>query len=413
LKKAIEVKYKRNAMDKNKLIGIQPKGFLFSTAEAAIKKPGKKDLALIFSEKKANIAGVFTTNKVKAAPVKLDIKNIKSGKGQAIIANSGNANACTGKKGMCDAIETASLVAKKLNIHPSLVYVCSTGVIGTPMPMQKITTKIPSLVGNLGTSSIKDIAHAIMTTDTFPKIIAKKIKIQNKIGVVAGICKGAGMICPNMATMLCFILTDLAVKQKTLNQALKDSVNKSFNRITIDGDMSTNDTVLIMSNGMAGNSELTEKSADYKTFKKTLDEITFELSKLIVKDGEGASKFIEVEVKNAPSEKDAEKAAFSIANSNLVKTAVYGNDANWGRIIAAIGYSGIEFDEEKVSIQLGNIKVASKGISTGKDKDANKYLKNNNKIKIIINLNKGKASAKVLTCDLTEKYIKINAEYRT
>lgn len=400
-------------MDKNKLLGIQPKSFLFSTAEAAIKKSGKKDLALIFSEKKANIAGVFTTNKVKAAPVKLDIKNIKSGKGQAIIANSGNANACTGKKGMCDAIETASLVAKKLNIHPSLVYVCSTGVIGTPMPMQKIKANIPSLAENLGTSSIKDAAHAIMTTDTFPKIIIKKIKIQNKTAVVAGICKGAGMICPNMATMLCFIFTDLAVAQKTLNKALKDSVNKSFNRITIDGDMSTNDTVLLMANGMAGNSELTEKSVDYKTFKKTLDEITYELSKLIVKDGEGASKFVEVEVKGASSEKDAEKAAFAVANSNLVKTAIYGNDANWGRIIAAIGYSGIEFDEEKVFIQLGNIKVASKGISTGKDKNANKYLGKNKEIKIIINLNKGKASAKVLTCDLTEKYIKINAEYRT
>lgn len=400
-------------MAKIKLMEIQPKGFLFSIAEAAIKKPGKKDIALIFSEKKANIAGVFTTNKVKAAPVKLDIKNIKSGKGQAIIANSGNANACTGKKGMCDAIETASLVAKKLNIHSSLVYVCSTGVIGTPMPMKKIKATISSLAENLGASSIKDAAHAIMTTDTFPKIIIKKIKIQNKTAVAAGICKGAGMICPNMATMLCFIFTDLAVAQKTLNKALKDSVNKSFNRITIDGDMSTNDTVLIMANGMAGNSELTEKSADYKTFKKTLDEITFELSKLIVKDGEGASKLVEIEVTGALSEKDAEKAAFAVANSNLVKTAVYGNDANWGRIIAAIGYSGIKFDEEKVSIQLGDIKVASKGISTGEDKNANKYLKKNKEIKIIINLNKGKASAKVLTCDLTEKYIKINAEYRT
>lgn len=401
-------------MYKNKPSEIEPKGFMFSTAEAAIKKPGKKDIALIFSEKKANIAGAFTTNKIKAAPVKFDIKNIKSsGKGQAIIVNSGNANACTGKKGMRDTVETSSLIAKKLDISPSFVYVCSTGVIGALMPMQKIKAAIPSLAENLGSSTIKDAAIAIMTTDTFPKIIAKKIKIQNKTAVVAGICKGAGMICPNMATMLCFILTDLAVKQTTLNKALKDSVNKSFNRITIDGDMSTNDTVLIMANGMAGNSELTEKSPDYKTFKKTLDEITYELSKLIAKDGEGASKFVEVEVQGASSEKDAEKAAFAVANSNLVKTAIYGNDANWGRILAAVGYSGINFDEEKISVRLGNIKVANKGISTGKDKDANKYLKNNNEIKILVNLNKGKASAKVLTCDLTEKYVKINAEYRT
>lgn len=390
-----------------------PKGFLFSAGEAAIKKPGRKDIALIYSETGANIAGAFTINRIKAAPVKLNIKKIKSGRGQAIIVNSGNANACTGKKGLEDAAETASLIAENLKIKPSLVYVCSTGVIGTPMPMDRIKPKIPELTANSGRSCLEDVAAAIMTTDTFPKIVKKKIRIKNRTGVIAGICKGAGMICPNMATMLCFIITDVAVEKRTLNMAIKDSVKKSFNRITIDGDMSTNDTTLIMANGMLGNPELTERSASYKIFRKTLDEITYELSKLIVRDGEGATKFIEIEVKNAINEKEAERAAFAVANSNLVKTAIYGNDANWGRIMAALGYSGIELKEEKVAILFGDIKLVSRGVSTGKDSKANEYLKNNKEIKILINLNRGKASAKVLTCDLTEEYIRVNAEYRT
>lgn len=390
-----------------------PKGFLFSAGEAAIKKPGRKDIALIYSETGANIAGAFTTNRIKAAPVKLNIKKIKSGRGQAIIINSGNANACTGKKGLEDAAETASLIAKNLKIKPSLVYVCSTGVIGTLMPMDRIKPKIPELTANSGRSCLEDVAAAIMTTDTFPKIVKKKIRIKNRTGVIAGICKGAGMICPNMATMLCFIITDVAVEKRTLNTAIKDSVKKSFNRITIDGDMSTNDTTLIMANGMLGNPELTERSASYKIFRKTLDEITYELSKLIVRDGEGATKFIEIEVKNAINEKEAERAAFAVANSNLVKTAIYGNDANWGRIMAALGYSGIELKEEKVAILFGDIKLVSRGVSTGKDSEANEYLKNNKEIKILINLNRGKSSAKVLTCDLTEEYIRVNAEYRT
>ncbi len=404
---------KIGAMLKNKDKTYIPEGFLFSVGEAAIKKPGRKDITLIYSETEANIAGAFTTNRVKAAPVKLTMKKITSGRGQAIIVNSGNANACTGRKGMEDAAETASLTAKSLKINPSLVYVCSTGVIGTPMPMEKIKAVIPALTANLGRASLRDAASAIMTTDTFPKVISKKVKIRNRTGTIAGICKGAGMIAPNMATMLCFILTDIAVEKRTLSKALKDSVRESFNRITIDGDMSTNDTALIMANGMMGNSEIREDSTSYKIFKNALDDITYELSRLIVKDGEGATKLITIEVKGAADEKEAENAAFSVANSNLVKTAIYGNDANWGRIMAALGYSGIKLKEENVAIHLGNIKVANKGISTGKDADANNYLKNNIEISILINLNKGAASAKVLTCDLTDEYIRVNAEYRT
>ncbi|MBI1811074.1 MAG: bifunctional glutamate N-acetyltransferase/amino-acid acetyltransferase ArgJ [Nitrospirae bacterium] len=400
-------------MLKNKDKTHIPEGFLFSAGEAAIKKPGRKDIALIYSKTEANVAGAFTTNRVKAAPVKLDMERIKSGRGQAIIVNSGNANACSGRKGIKDAAETASLTAKNLKIKPSLVYVCSTGVIGTPMPMEKIKAVIPMLTANLGRHTLRDAASAIMTTDTFPKVITKKIKIKNRTGTIAGICKGAGMIAPNMATMLCFIMTDISVEKRALSKALKDSVRKSFNRITIDGDMSTNDTALIMANGMLGNSEIKENSASYKIFKKALDDITYELSRLIVKDGEGATKLITIEVEGADNEKEAEKAAFSVANSNLVKTAVYGNDANWGRIMAALGYSGIKFNDENVDIHLGNIKVVNKGTGAGKDADANSYLKNNSEVSILINLNKGAASAKVLTCDLTEEYIRVNAEYRT
>ena len=391
---------------------MTPKGFLFSTVEAAIKKPGRKDLALIYSEVEAGIAGTFTTNKVKAAPVKLDIRKIRSGKGQAIVINSGNANACTGKKGMKDAADMVSLVAKRLNIKPSLVYVCSTGVIGTPMPMERIRPKISELADNLGRATIEDVAEAIMTTDRFPKIVKKKVKMGNKVGSIVGICKGAGMIWPDMATMLCFIVTDVAVKQKTLHKALNDAVKKSFNRITIDGDRSTNDTALIIANGMLGNPQITEKSGTYPAFKKVLHEVTFELSKLIVKDGEGATKFIEIEVKGARNEADAEKAAFAVANSNLVKTAIYGNDANWGRIMAALGYSGVAIKEEKIDIYFGKLRIADKGLTTGKDKEAGEVLRGKD-IKIIIDLHLGRSSAKVLTCDLTEEYIRVNAAYRT
>ena len=391
---------------------MTPRGFLFSVAEAAIKKPGRKDLALIFSEKEANIAGMFTTNAVKAAPVQLDMKKIASGRGQAIIVNSGNANACTGEQGLRDAEKMAQLVAHNLRIKPSLVYVSSTGVIGTPMPMERISEKIHELANNIDRASLRDIAGAILTTDTFPKIVKKRINIEGKTGMIAGICKGAGMICPHMATMLCFLMTDIAVNLHTLQKVLKDAVELSFNRVTIDGDMSTNDTVLFMANGILGNTPVTAKSASYALFRETLHEMTFDLSKMIAQDGEGATKFIEIEVMGARSRQDAEKAAFAVANSNLVKTAIYGNDANWGRIMAALGYSGAALREEKVDIHFGRVRVVSKGISTGKDREAGEVLKRE-KVAIHINLNLGKASAKTLTCDMTEDYIRINAEYRT
>ncbi len=391
---------------------ITPKGFLFSTVEASIKKEGRKDLALIYSQIEANIAGTFTTNSIKAAPVKINIKKINSGRGQAIVINSGNANACTGKRGIKDTFEVIRLLAQGLKIKSSLIYMCSTGVIGVPLPMERIRPKINELIQQLGKSSIEDVASAIMTTDTFPKLVNKRLKIDDKIGNIVGISKGAGMIFPNMATMLCFIMTDIAINQKTLNKVLFEAVEKSFNRITVDGDRSTNDTALIIANGLLGNKQITERSSSFKTFKNAIDEITYELSRMIVKDGEGATKVIEIEVKGALSKNDAEKVAFSVANSNLVKTAIYGNDANWGRIMSAIGYSGAKIVENKIDIYIGNIKVADKGVTTERDYEANRVLKNKD-VKIVIDLNNGKYSTKVLTCDLSEKYVKINASYRT
>ncbi len=389
-----------------------PKGFLFSTAEASIKRPGSIDIALILSEVEANISGTFTTNSVKAAPVKLCKQKIKSGKGQAIIVNSGNANACTGRKGLMDAVKIVSIVAKQLGIKPSLIYNCSTGVIGKPMPMKIIIPSLYILTREIGNSSFEDVAKAITTTDSFHKMAYKKIRIGGKPGIISGICKGAGMISPNMATMLCFIITDIAVEHKTLNSVLKASVQKSFNRITVDGDMSTNDTVLLMSNGMLGNKAITSKSDYFKPFQKAVDEITCKLSKLVVSDGEGATKLVEISVRGARSESDAEKASFAVANSNLVKTALYGNDANWGRIMAALGYSGIRFNEEKTDIFLNNVKVVKSGISNNKDREATNVLKSDI-IKITIDLHSGSSSVKVLTCDLTEEYVHINARYRT
>jgi len=389
-----------------------PKGFLFSAVEAAIKKPGRKDLALIFSEGEAVVSGMFTKNNIKAAPVRLDMKLIKSGKGQAIIVNSGNANACTGKQGMKDAVEMAEMTAKILGVKADRVYVCSTGVIGTPMPMERILSKIMELSDNLGRRTIDDVAAAIMTTDTFPKTISKRIKIDGKTITISGVCKGAGMICPDMATMLCFIMTDANIEKSALNKALKIAVQKSFNRITIDGDMSTNDTVLVMANGMVGNKPIKANSKDFEVFAKAVSDITYELSRMIVKDGEGATKLVEIEIRNAKSDKDAEKGAFAIANSMLVKTAIYGNDANWGRIMAALGYSGIAIKEEKTEIFFNGLKIVTKGMGIGKDKEANEKLKSK-EIKIVVDLHLGKGTAKVLTCDLTEDYVKINAEYRT
>jgi len=303
-------------------------GFSFSTVEAAIKKPGRKDLALIFSAVPANTAAVFTTSNVKAAPVLVSREHIASGFAQALIVNSGNANACTGEAGMDVAHESCDLLAAALGIEATAVQVCSTGVIGVQMPMERLRSAIPKLVEGLSSATLEDIAQAIMTTDTFPKQATATGRAGEVNYSVAGIAKGAGMIMPNMATMLSFIITDAAVEPAFLQQAFRSAVDSSFNSITVDGDMSTNDTCLVMANGMAGNQLISAETPEGVIFAALLHEVLLSLAKQIVKDGEGATKFVEIRVTGASDTADAKKVAMAIANSSLVKTAFFGQDAN-------------------------------------------------------------------------------------
>lgn len=390
-------------------------GFKFSGISAGIKSTGKpasrfggKDLALIFSESPAIMAGMFTTNKIKAAHINLDIIHLTSQKGRAIIINSGNANACTGSQGLRDAKEIVKMTAKELGIPPESVYIASTGLIGRPLPVQKIRKAIPEAVKKLSPYSLIDAASAIITTDTFVKVAPRKIKIQGKTGTIIGIAKGAGMICPNMATMLCFIVTDIAVEPDALDSAIRKAVKKTFNRLTIDNDMSTNDTVLIMANGELKNRPIKKNTSLYHKFEVALTEVTCNLSKMIARDGEGATKLIEVRVKGAATESDAEKVARTIANSNLVKTAIYGKSPNWGRIMAAIGRAGVEINEQKINIYFNKFRLVNKGLGI---KKIPRNLFSKKEIFIAVDLGAGKKEAKILTCDLTEKYVKINAGY--
>jgi glutamate N-acetyltransferase/amino-acid N-acetyltransferase len=392
---------------------IKVNGFLFAGICSGIKKTGKKDLALVFSEVPSVTVGLFTTNNIKAAPVKLAIKRLNGRKKcQAIIINSGNANACTGQEGLKNANAMIVTTAEKLGISPDLVQVSSTGVIGEQLPINKIRQSIPELVRKLSPYSLTDAADAIMTTDSFPKVIRKKIKIGSKTATIAGIAKGAGMICPNMATMLCYILTDISISHRLLEHALSDAVNRSFNRLAVDNDMSTNDSVFVMASGLLRNDAITAGSADHEAFNNALRDITYDLAKMIARDGEGATKLIEVVIKGARSESDADRIARAISGSMLVKTAVYGNDPNWGRIMAAVGYSGVKIDENKIDIYIGRVKVVSKGAGTNKQKQAARGLQDKTVV-ITVDLGAGDKMVRAISCDLTEKYIAINAEYRT
>ncbi|MBE0068713.1 bifunctional ornithine acetyltransferase/N-acetylglutamate synthase [Thermoanaerobacterium thermosaccharolyticum] len=393
-----------------------PKGFLASGVFAGIKK-AKKDFALIYSEKKANAAALFTTNKVKAAPVLLDMEKIKNGEAQAIVANSGNANACTGQKGYEDACSMAFMAAEKLNIDKDDVLVCSTGVIGVTLPMDKIAKGIELAVQNLSRDGGKEAAEAILTTDTFTKEIAVKFNIKGVEVKIGGIAKGSGMISPNMATMLSFITTDADISKSALNKALKDTVKRSYNMISVDGDMSTNDTVIMLANGVAGNPTIDEGTKEYQVFYNALLYVNKHLAKQIAKDGEGATKFMEVNVVNAPTEDDAILASKSVVNSNLVKTAIFGEDANWGRIIAAVGYSGANFSQDSVDIYLksnkGLIKVCENGGYVPFSEDKAKEILSEKEISIVVDFNAGKYEALAWGCDFSYDYVKINGSYRT
>jgi glutamate N-acetyltransferase/amino-acid N-acetyltransferase len=390
------------------------KGFQFSTVEAAIKKPGRKDLALIYSTVPATAAAVFTTSAVKAAPVLVSQEHISGGVAQALIVNSGNANACTGEPGMAVARKTAQLVSAALGIDTESVQVCSTGVIGVQMPLERLENALPGLTGGLGIATLEDIASAIMTTDTFPKIAEQTGQAGGTSYTLAGVAKGAGMIMPNMATMLSFIVTDAAVEPAFLQRIFRSAVETSFNAITVDGDMSTNDTCLIMANGMAENPVITAGSPEGDLFASLLNDVLLSLAKLIVKDGEGATKFVEIRVSGATDAADAKRAAMAIANSSLVKTAFFGQDANWGRIFAAVGYSGAAVDQSRLSLHFDQVCMARNGVFAGGDAEARgTEILQQKEFTVCVDLGLADGSATVYTSDLTHEYVSINADYRS
>jgi glutamate N-acetyltransferase/amino-acid N-acetyltransferase len=389
-------------------------GFLFSGVAAGIKKNGKRDLGLIYSEVPAQVAGLFTTNAVKAAPVQLDQTRIKSGLCQAIIANSGNANACTGSRGLEDAKKMTSLVAAHLGIREGLVFSSSTGVIGSPLPIRKIEEGVPELVGRLSPEGWMTTVEAIMTTDTFPKVEVATCRLKGKRVKLCGMVKGAGMIRPNVATMLSFLVTDAWIKSSLLQQMLERAAEASYNRITIDGETSTNDTVLLLANGKAGHPILSRMDRDGEVFQSMLSKVCRGLAESVVKDGEGATKFVEILIRGARNREEAKRAAYAIAHSPLVKTAFFGEDANWGRILCALGYSGAHIDPNKVNVFFDKAAIVRNGIGVGSslEERAGQILKNKS-FKVTVDLRQGKSAFSVFTSDFSIDYVKINASYRS
>ena len=391
---------------------IMCSGFKAAGVASGLKKNGQKDLGLICSRVPANVAGVFTKNRVKAAPVLLDMELIKSGVCQAVIVNSGSANCCTGEQGMRDAEAMASSAASELGISNDLVFVASTGVIGEPLPIEKIKTAIPDLVKSLQPEGIPDLARSIMTTDTVPKMVSAQGIVEGKTFTVTGVAKGAGMIRPDMATMLCFVCTDVGAAPEILKETLVKAAHRSFNRITIDGDTSTNDTVLVMANGLSG--AVIRSVAQRDIFQKVLDEIFLDLAKQLIRDGEGVTKLVEIMVRGAVSDSDAWKVADTVAHSPLVKTSFFGEDANWGRIVGAVGRADAKVDPDKIDIYFDDVQLVKAGISCGKavEAEATKVLKKSEFV-VTVDLNMGRGSDLMYTCDFSVDYVKINADYRS
>ena len=396
------------------------KGFQAASAAAEIKYKGRTDMAMIFSSVPCKAAGTFTTNIVKAAPVKWDQKVVyEQPYAQAVICNSGIANACTGEEGYGYCKETADAAAEILNISPDSVLVASTGVIGMQVPIEKIKNgvkmMVPALSGEIFAGT--DAAKAIMTTDTVHKEVAVEIEIGGKAVTIGGMCKGSGMIHPNMCTMLGFVTTDISISKELLLEALKEDVKDTYNMISVDGDTSTNDTVLLLVNGMAGNEEITEKNADYEKFKMALNYVNTILSKKIAGDGEGATALFEVKVIGASTKEEAVILSKSVVTSSLTKAAIYGHDANWGRILCALGYSGVSFDPEKVDLyfesRAGKIKIIENGVSTGYSEEEATKILSEDEVTAIADMKMGDASATAWGCDLTYDYVKINADYRS
>lgn len=392
---------------------VSPKGFQVAGLHSGVKRK-RNDLGILYSETPAQAAAVYTLNKIKAEPLKLTKKLLeKENVLQAVIVNSGNANACTGKQGMLDAIQMQKETAETLNINQELVAVASTGIIGLQMPMDKIIPHIKQLKLSNNNEAAGEFGEAILTTDTFTKSVCFETEIDGKKITMSGAAKGSGMIEPNMGTMFGFITTDAHVDANALNHALKEVVDETFNCITVDGDTSTNDMVLVMANGQAENKSLTENHPEWSKFLELLKQTSEALSKMIAKDGEGASKLIEVNVEGAKTITDARKVAKSVVGSSLVKTAAFGTDPNWGRIIAAIGYSDVDLDPELIDLSLGDIQLLKHSEPVDYSEDiATKYLEND-EISINLNLNQGDYFGQAWGCDLTYDYVRINASYRS
>ena len=396
------------------------KGFMAAGVEAGIKYQNRKDMAMVYSKTPCRAAGVFTTNVVKAAPVLWDKEVVESEwEAQAIVVNSGIANACTGKLGYEYCRETAGAAADALEISPQSVLICSTGVIGMQLPMEKMTEGVRMLAKAIkpGEEAGTDAAKAIMTTDTRNKQVAVKVTIGGKEVTIGGMCKGSGMIHPNMCTMLAFVTTDVNISKKLLQEALSADVQDTFNMVSVDGDTSTNDTLLVLANGQAGNPEISEKGADYDTFVEALHYVNETLAKKIAGDGEGATALFEVKVIHADNKEDAKTLAKSVITSSLTKAALFGHDANWGRILCALGYSGAKFDPEAIELYLessaGKILIFKDGMAADYSEEEATRILSCSEVTALVDMKMGEAEATAWGCDLTYDYVKINADYRS
>jgi glutamate N-acetyltransferase/amino-acid N-acetyltransferase len=394
---------------------MQVKGFSAAAVQAGIRYAGRLDLGMIFSHTPAVAAGVFTTSTVKAAPVLLDIERLESKTAQALLVNSGNANACTGQEGMDLALATSAMAARELGIDPTLVQVASTGVIGQQLNSEPFARAMPELVRSLRPEGFAQLSRAIMTTDLVAKTASARIQIDGVEVSLLGVAKGSGMIMPNMATMLCFIVTDACIEHALLDSLLRTAVDRSFNRITVDGDTSTNDMVLVMANGAAGNAPIRDhRDEGAVPFADALEAICRELALKIVADGEGATKLVTIRVVGAVDATEAVTAARTIANSALVKTAFFGEDANWGRIIAALGRSGCRFSQHRVAISFDQVRLVNHGMFVGGDAEeaATRILKQR-QFTVEVDLGEGNGVGEIYTCDFSYDYVKINADYRS
>ena len=396
------------------------KGFRAASAAAGIKYQGRTDMAMIYSGKPCAAAGTFTTNVVKAAPVKWDQEIVYHHPGaQVIVCNSGIANACTGEEGYRCCRETAKAAAEALKVPEDSVLVASTGVIGMQLPIEKLQTGVKKMAseldGSLEAGSLA--AKAIMTTDTVEKEAAVQVEIGGKTVTVGGMCKGSGMIHPNMCTMLSFVTTDVNITGELLQEALGQDVRDTYNMASVDGDTSTNDTVLLLANGLAENPQITEKNEDYEIFCRALNYVNTTLAKKIAGDGEGATALFEVKIIGAESKEQAVTLSKSVVSSSLTKAAIYGHDANWGRILCAMGYSGAQFDPEKVDLyfesRAGKIKIIENGVSTGYSEEEAAKILSENEVTAIADVKMGEYDATAWGCDLTYDYVKINADYRS